>query len=101
MLELFFYLIKHIVFFWNGLTWTHYYDLKLDWDPPSATLGHVGGGGVGVVRGLVVPVGRVPLGLPAVVEAALVGTGGPPSPSAVARGASVCPSATAAGAAAL
>ena len=65
-------------------------------DSPSTTLGHVGGGGVGVVGGLVVPVGRVPLCLPAVVEAALVRTGGSPAP--VARGPCVCSPTTAAGA---
>ena len=64
---------------------------------PSATLGHVGGGGVGVVGGLVVPVGRVPLRLPAVVEAALVRTGGSP----VAGGPSVSAPSTTAGAPAL
>ena len=63
-------------------------------DSPSATLGHVGGGGVGVVGGLVVPVGRVPLCLPAVVEAALVRTGGSP----VSRGAGMGPTTAAAGA---
>ena len=64
---------------------------------PSATLGHVRRSGVRVVGGLVVPVGGVPLRLPAVVEATLVGTGG----SAVAGGSCVSPSSAAAGAAAL
>ena len=66
-------------------------------DSPSTTLGHVGGGGVGVVGSLVVPVRRVPLGFPAVVEAALVWTGGSP----VSRGACVSAPTTAAGAATL
>ena len=66
-------------------------------DLPSPPLGHIGGRGVGVVGGLVVPVGRVPLRLPAVVEATLVRTGG----SAVAGGSSVSSSSAAAGAPAL